>query len=430
MRSTIKKGKRILGIILTACMLMNLAGCGEEVIISEDHVEENCRNTNMNAVMKTDKGFYYSQKGELSLHYYDTVNKKNMFLCNKPECRHDGNEFCVATSDKYQVMHTLLYSGSLYINVIEETETSYEFKVLKASLDGSSLSEVVTYHSVGNTGVFPDTGDKMIIHRNKAFLPYTVYNAENDEVGYNGVAIYDMDTKEVTYLGEKEQSFDLQYGRFYGYGDYMYYSTSEKYRMELHRYCYTDGTTEKLGVKNFKGAYAIYDENTIFYKAINESFFVYNMETGENTHISVDDLGSVMLYTDEKDGLSQGYGVGFKLADVLSDGEYVYVSFNYSFHGNYLPNSSSAMGIVFDKAIIGVLDKEGQEVNRIYLNTTDLLGYSDYFTLHFMGDTVYMQTPSMMYECSKESFIAGKPDFKEVYPIDIKMWSMKEHQEK
>ena len=102
-------------------MLISLAGCGEEKIISEDYNEGNCGNLFMNPIMKTESGFYYSQSiyNNLSLHYYDSAHGNNMYLCNKPECRHDGNEFCAATSDKFNVMETVLYGGSLYINVFE-----------------------------------------------------------------------------------------------------------------------------------------------------------------------------------------------------------------------------------------------------------------------------------------------------------------------
>ena len=226
-------------VLLTACMLISFAGCGEEKIISQDYQIGNSQHGIANAVMKTDTGYYYSQNGfrGLSLHYYDEKNAKSMYLCNKPECRHDGNEFCAATSDKYSVAGTTLYSNALYINTIEETETSYEFKLLKAALDGSSLSEVVTYFSVNSVGVGV-SADDLVIHRNKAFLGYSAGTSDNDQVGFNGTAIYDLETGELSYLGEKEGDIEITQHSFCGYGDYMYFITAEKYKKRLCRYSY------------------------------------------------------------------------------------------------------------------------------------------------------------------------------------------------
>lgn len=68
---------------------------------------------------------------------------------------------------------------------------------------------------------------------------------------------------------------------------------------------------------------------------------------------------------------------------------------------------------------VNIMDGEGSLVNSFRFNTVDVLGCNDFFLLHFCGDTIYMQTSKMMYECNREDFVAGKPEFKEVYPIDI-----------
>ena len=82
-----------------------------------------------------------------------------------------------------------------------------------------------------------------------------------------------------------------------------------------------------------------------------------------------------------------------------------------------------------DFAEIDVFDKEGNFLRGFRLNTEELLGYNDFFTLHFVEDSVYMQTPVMVFECSKDSFIAGEPKFQEVYPIDIHIMTRKKAEE-
>lgn len=422
------------------CMTLCLAGCGEEKIIPEDFKQANCQNIHMNAIARTDKGFYYSQNalGTLGLHYYDVVNGKSMYLCNKPECRHDGDEFCVATSYDYQVLETVLYSGSLYINAYEYTETGYEYKLLCASLDGSSLSEVVTYFAVDNVNAEPfvprDNPRCMTIHRNKVFLPYSLQNVDNKEVGYTGTAIYDMDTKEVTYLGEKEQDFSVKNCRYLGYGDYMYYVAAQKYKNELYRYSYADGSVEKMELeRGFRGDYTVVDDNTIFYRKMETDLCIYHPDTKENIVLDSKEWTGIVTYFDDHSEAQPHFSIthcGF--SDVITDGEYVYVSENYSFRDYGGP---SIYGIIhpdceeIDFAEIDVFDKEGNFLRGFRLNTEELLGYNDYFTLHFVEDSVYMQTPAMVFECSKDSFIAGEPKFQEVYPMDIHIMTRKKVEE-
>lgn len=430
MKGTIRRTKKIWGILLAVCMMMGLAGCGEEKIISQDYQIGNSQHGLANGVMKTDTGYYYSQNGfrGLSLHYYDEKNAKSMYLCNKPECRHDGNEFCAATSDKYSVAGTTLYSNALYINVIEETETSYEFKLLKAALDGSSLSEVVTYLSINNVGIGVSTKD-LVIHRNKAFLGYSAGNSDNDQVGFNGTAIYDLETGELSYLGEKEGDINITQHSFYGYGDYMYYVNAEKYKKRLCRYSYADGSVEELPLeRNFKGKYTIYDEEAIFYERGNAELYIYNPKTKENRSIDIKGQGWY--------GISLGEGKGWTdtgIMDMISDGKYLYLSENKAI-SSFSPIPFRIGGIPDEEGRlkyveINVLDKEGEHVNSFAFNTEEILGYSDYFSFHFCGDIIYMQTPKMMYQCNREDFVAGKPEFVEVYPIDIWMPSMREVEE-
>ena len=413
--------KRMLtGMAFTMMILMS-AGCGEEKIISEDYQIGNSHHRYANAVMKTDTGFYYSQGdyGWLSLHYYDAANGKNMYLCNKPECRHEGDEFCVATSEKYMVFDTILYSNCLYINVIEPTDSAYEYKLLRASLDGSSLEEVVTYLTVNKVEINPDT-NPMIIHRNKAFLPYVVKNVNNQQIGYNGVAIYDLETGEVTYLGDKEGDLKVEKTNFCGYGDYMYFVTAEKYKKRLCRYSYADGSVEELLLeRNFTGDYAIYDDDTIYFMRGNSELFIHNPKTGENTSVSVEEWYGIR--TGENSSSRSGF------CDLVSDGKYLYIGENgflKSFSTTSVWIGGMEDGSDLDFMEISILDGEGNLVNEIRFSPKDVLGYRECFLLHFCGETIYMQTPKMMYECTREDFVAGEPEFKEVYPIDIRLLSI------
>ena len=72
--------KKLWAAVLLLCISMCLAGCGETKLVSQDQQRANCRNWDVNSIMKTDKGFYYSKKSlePLNLYYYDAENGKSM----------------------------------------------------------------------------------------------------------------------------------------------------------------------------------------------------------------------------------------------------------------------------------------------------------------------------------------------------------------
>jgi len=439
-------GKCVIAAILF-CMTICFAGCGEEKLVSQDQQRANCRNRDVNSIMKTDKGFYYSKKSlePLNLYYYDAENGKSMYLCNKPECRHEGDEFCAATSDKYMVQETILYSGSLYISAIEETETAYEYKLLKASLDGSSLSEVVTYYETDNIEVTPllnrESGPAVTIHRNKAFLPYRLSNRNNKEIGVSGTAVYDLETGELTYLGEKIRELKDRDFNFIGCGDYMYYVHEQKYKTRLNRYSYKDGSVEELTLeRGFKGDYAVYDESTVFYIISQHELYKYTHDKKENIRIPQNEWNGQLIDVFDEDGiLVKTVMINLlNLYSVLSDGEYVYIPEDFSNSHDMATYKKEVISYLHSEEEeeepkkkyieVTILDADGNYVNHVEVKSEEVIGYNEFFTLHILDDTVYMQTPFMVYECSKADFVAGNANFKEVYSQDLGILSVKEYE--
>ena len=109
--------RKVLFTVLTIVCLVTFAGCNknkqedqpgeatagnkEYQFISEDFEQGNRPGTMGNAMLRTEKGFYHYNDTLGGFRSYDTATGKEMFLCNKPECRHDGNEVCIATNEKY-----------------------------------------------------------------------------------------------------------------------------------------------------------------------------------------------------------------------------------------------------------------------------------------------------------------------------------------
>ncbi|MBP3579533.1 MAG: hypothetical protein J6K15_15625, partial [Lachnospiraceae bacterium] len=342
------KEKTKISIVFLALFFM-LAGCGKEEIPIEDFVQTNPATAAINNIMKSDTGYYYSAAygKTLSLHYFDVESGQNIYLCSKPECRHDGDVFCTATSSKYEINSTYFYGGSLYLDVVEATETEYLYKLLRVSADGSELTELVTYMTLNNEAVVI-AGQPMMIHRGVAMLPYRLGSIGNADEGVTGTYFYNLVTGELTALPE------LEYGtksngreRFIGYGDYIYFNTQMNRKNTLSRYCLTDGTVEELELLNtYVGIYEVMDEDTIYYYYSGETLFEYKISTKETirheevflkrkmTYYSADDLELLFPDSEITDGLTYGMETidRYKCQDMMTDGTYLYVAETVDFH--------------------------------------------------------------------------------------------------
>ena len=426
------KGKTKISIVFLALFFL-LAGCGKEEIPIEDFVQTNPATAAINNIMKSDTGYYYSAAygKTLSLHYFDVESGQNIFLCSKPECRHDGDVFCTATSSKYEINSTYFYGGSLYLDVIETTDTEYLYKLLRVSADGSELTELVTYLTLNNDSVVI-ASQPMMIHRGVAVLPYRLGSIGNADEGVTGTYFYNLVTGELTALPE------LEYGtksngreRFIGYGDYIYFNTQMNRKNTLSRYCLTDGTVEELELLNtYVGIYEVMDEDTVYYYYSGETLFEYKISTKETipheeiflerktTYYSEDGKLLTDPDLDNPDGIIYGMETidRYKCQDMMTDGTYLYVAETVDFHNvNML---YPGMVVDAEEMIAGyvhVLDRELTEIAEIPINIKGLVDFYENFSIKILDGTVYLQTFSTVYGCPLSEFLAGEPVFTTIY---------------
>ncbi|MBQ8632171.1 MAG: hypothetical protein IJ420_01030 [Lachnospiraceae bacterium] len=426
------KGKIKISIVFLALLFL-LTGCGKEEIPIEDFVQTNPATAAINNIMKSDTGYYYSAAygKTLSLHYFDVESGQNIFLCSKPECRHDGDVFCTATSSKYEINSTYFYGGSLYLDVIETTDTEYLYKLLRVSADGSELTELVTYLTLNNDSVVI-ASQPMMIHRGVAVLPYRLGSIGNADEGVTGTYFYNLVTGELTALPE------LEYGtksngreRFIGYGDYIYFNTQMNRKNTLSRYCLTDGTVEELELLNtYVGIYEVMDEDTVYYYYSGETLFEYKISTKETipheeiflerktTYYSEDGKLLTDPDLDNPDGIIYGMETidRYKCQDMMTDGTYLYVAETVDFHNvNML---YPGMVVDAEEMIAGyvhVLDRELTEIAEIPINIKGLVDFYENFSIKILDGTVYLQTFSTVYGCPLSEFLAGEPVFTTIY---------------
>lgn len=286
-------------ILIASCLM--LSGCDKKnpstpqggtrtTVAIEDYYES--------PIMITETGYYYnadSENGGLWLHYLDKATGKDILLCAKPECKHDGNEFCVATNKKYSPLAFQLYDGAIYMAAICDGESSYDFKLVRISLDGTSMSEVTTYFSTNliannHPSKYRDK-DFMMIHRGKALFQICVGgNDEVDDTLYYGTVLFDLNSGELTNLNPEGLSTDFpSWQNPSARGDCLYYFTQADRKKVLHRFHLSDQTDEELQLlPNFNGEYVALNDGTVFFKrASSSNLFVHR------TDDTNEDLGKI-----------------------------------------------------------------------------------------------------------------------------------------
>lgn len=442
---------RKLIMILTGVCLLALAGCsgkenkktlqgdstGEKKqeatkgvgtsFASEDY------NPGNNEIWKTEKGYYYYSYEYGGFRYVDAATGMDMFLCNKPECKHDGNAFCVATNDKYLVIGGYLYNGRIIVNAIEETDTQYQYKLLEIALDGSMANEIVTYFTLEKTGISSlvlHGGGGIYVHRNKVLLPLSAggQNGLEDNELY-GAAIVDLNTKEVTYLDEEPLSKDnAGVTDVDAYGDYLYYCRAEGKKIILHRYNINDGTdeTHKLLV-GFRGKYAVPDSEHVVYLKSGQELCVHYYATGENEEKLR--LMGTKIYG-MPDGTTYEDAAPYTAVNVVTDGDYYYVaeqSYSLMFKN---PKEGEPAEKKYRK--LHVYNREFEEV--LVINLADVMSemmpeaegeiYGDHTRLRYIGEKLYWTLSDgvdteYIFSCRKSDLLAGTPKFEPEYSEPI-----------
>lgn len=380
-----------------------------------DTIEPEDWNPGNTKIRKTELGYYYNSTEKQGIRYVDEASGNEMFLCNKPECRHDGNAFCVATNKKLFVRNFCMYSGNLFAVVMEEKETSYAYKLYSVALDGSEMNEVVTFYEFVKGEESPTYSEdaELLIHRNKVIFPMMVKGYDTFEDTYHyGMAIYDFDTKEVSFLDKEPVSKDNpERYAVAAYGDSVYYCVRQNKKVLLYRYDLVEKTEVKQELLGqFNGWYVVIDDATVVYiRSDRPSLFVYHSDTGEN---------------EEKIKLSS-------LANIVSlktDGTYIYVEED---DMEVKWTSMSGKRETITTMNFHVLTQELELVQTVDLADcvlavemegvpVPLEANPQYYS--YVGEDVYCvfmekynSANKHVYKCKRSDLLAGKPEFIFVY---------------
>ena len=408
------------------------AGKKEYQFVSEDYIPGS------EGFRKTDKGIYYYNKILNGFRYIDFETGNEMYLCNKPECRHDGNTFCVATNQKYTIDRFCIYNGKIVATGVEETDTEYQYKVFTIALDGSEMNEIATYHTVvknGQAGGVSERNGVLYVHRNKVLLRLTISGQEGiEDSAQYGTAILDLNTKEIVWLDEGPLSKENEsVTDIFPQGDYFYYCKKEGKKTVLHRYHITDGTDETFQLLiGFKGIYTVLGDNIFYAKGNGDVLCVHHIDTGENEE-------KLLARTHIKyawDGTGEEEEWKYRITDLLTDGTYLYIP---ETSMEFVRNEPDAGGVAtWKEACLNIFDSNGNVVKshdlveELQCEADGETVYGEPTKLYFAGEEVYCRMYSenennhgkhYIFKCKRSDLLEGNPKFEFVFETEQEFWN-------
>ena len=305
------------------------------------------------------------------LRYFDEKSGKTAIVCAKPNCLHDGSEFCVATTKNYEIISQYVYlDGYVYAVALDNIEanknpescTRFPTVLLRYAPDGTEVTAIATlresqYQSEGYG--YGNFVVEIIAHRGQLWinLPYqelfTVKDSNMNIIsgesrgGYE-LYCYEPEPKKLTVLattGEPQKDYyPKSSAMMKGVGDYVYYhkvsgdwrdpvKNSGIYRID----CRTGVIEQVLNLKRDKSLYYTVSGNDIYYSFVTTSdfqdptytsFFKYNMKTQETTElISFFDLAKTQAdwLDQEKTGYDYGRDASIDFANMIAANGCLYI---------------------------------------------------------------------------------------------------------
>ncbi|MBQ8171256.1 MAG: hypothetical protein IJZ95_04625 [Oscillospiraceae bacterium] len=317
------KLNKLFALASAAAVTLAMAGCSDKVIYTEFQQG----NRYSFPAMETENGFYSggAWTSWLNVRYYDKETGKCIYLCNRPECTHDGkDDFCTATN--YRIIKTSMVMSGNYI-YFSGYKTSEDYKehsygVWRLALDGTELTQICSFQNVKNSGGHANFDDYMIVHKNYAVVPFADYSVQTlTEDAVMNTLIVDLKTGQYKQLPAEGYTLtDIQggQGEYCAEGDWLYYVVEPKDYLltkHLYRYNFVTGETERL--EDVPGRITDFEviDGKIYYTKpfLNDTpsqLCVYDIETKQTT-----DLSQELMF--DGDTLTN--------AQMITDGQYMYI---------------------------------------------------------------------------------------------------------
>ncbi|MBQ8789806.1 MAG: hypothetical protein IJZ51_00660 [Ruminiclostridium sp.] len=447
--------KKVLSVILAVFTALAVTACSEENGSLSDNPGNDfdstlpqCEPANLpdagnlirQCIMKGEDGFYYTDMTMLAdknvtraLCYYDMTTQTSIPLCAKPQCMHDGNDFCVATGGGAYSFYgslTALYNGCIYrLGADSSDAEEWKLSLLRTDLQGNELSEVATIctFKTSEDSIKPQIASALF-HCGKLFA--AVSDMENNAKTTLYVAdIASGDVRTINMPSPEEgvtEAIGATCSDMIADGEWLYYTMrhvkEDKYhfyfeydRTMLYRYNVRTGVTE-----NIPAMPDIYSSFTV----VHDIIYYTTVDTSNNTF----SLYSYDIKKDKTEALSEKvqqeclkgeYLYQQDKVTVCTDRSYLYVCTN-GMEGQYVKDNGLQSDVDFY-----IYDMEGKELLH---GLTGMKPDSENYSYGFsaIDGTIYFNLSDYdmtgeeltgLYTVNTEDLINGKTDWTKLYVL-------------
>ena len=473
-----QKAKRLSAFILTAAIILSLTACsGDNTSVSEGNISSGISENNTSSdtskpqnntaventgnkvddtlpqcepancyygsIMKGESGYYYNDVITKQIDivnyyysaicYYDTVTSKSIPLCAKPQCMHDGNDFCVATGGMSNFNSNYLYNGYIYRLGTEQTDNDNTIKMLRADLLGNELSKVADVYKepIVDEYRLSSLSGNAVFHYGKAFLTLRVFTESGFE---NKMFMVDLETgesKQISVPSPENQATRIKSDCFLTLladGDWLYYTTREAKwnhpiirdnahmtydKTSLYRYNIKTGETELISaMPDIYSSFAV-NEDIIYYTVTdrkNNTFSFYSYDIASNKT-------STFAENVQMDYIEGKYVSDRKKVTVLTDRSYLYICTQGNSGGTHVKERTENVDFY-------IYDLEGNLLAHGFKGMESLLDKGKEWNYHFyaLNGEIYLyyegdrkSNDSGIYTIKTEDLINGSTEWTKLY---------------
>lgn len=423
--------------LVVFCILSGCEKSSAYAVPIEDANNYNRGTWSFDAVMKTDSGYYYrNRSARYEYHYYDNETKKDVYLCSRPECLHDFDEFCTATNDTYYVNGNILYGGKIYITAYDMTEeNTIKFILLRLDEDGSNLTKLSELKNISSKEYNPVNTSELVIHRGVCISSYAL---KTDEKIDYGTIIYNLQTGEIKEL--EEYAFDnktrytfqfLPRDRFIGIGDYIYYNEPRPegkiYKTFICRYNIEDSSIEEVPrPTGYKGNYAVTEDNMVVLFDVDGNRWTYDwsdkgLEQHKKEKVALKGKNDEYTFHPVILGVPGSDFVAYKDKFILMNKigiNETFHSFDFGYDDGYLvvmDRDFNRLNVIEGSIIVEAL-KEAEGLNENSVSDEIVVGQ-----LSIIDDELYIQMrtsknfTNKLYKMTMSDFLEGKCNLEKVF---------------
>lgn len=307
----------------------------------------------VHGVAKGDSGYYYiaTDKNRYFLKYFDEASKTSIPVCGKADCMHnDASCNAYFPLETYDIGRIYYYQNNIYM-IQKENGMGV---LVRIKPDGTSREKVTELFPVDKTSSI-----SLVFHDSDVYA--------YDSRGHNGSEEEATEVLKKVSLDGKNTQDVYEYSGVSGsitgarsFGDKLFFIV-RNYKVDkstlqqtlithLYAYDYNSGEAELVSDKVISGYYVDMEDSTLYYFAVGEGLYKYGFNTKEQSLIYK--ANESMVY-----------------ASLSMDAKYLYL-------GNGGMGSTTDARASIDRYVY-VLDKDGNEINKLKIEKSDALYYGD-----------------------------------------------------